>query len=356
MALPQYNVTPLHMDELPTDNKFSAIPPTLRSFQRPESQPYQLGSYSHPPPPPQPVYQHYPSSQQMYYPPPQQQYHPVPQQMYYPPQQQYSQPLPQQVYYPPPQQQYQPPPQQVYYPPPQQQYPSVPQQKPSFPELGKPFEIISPTAGDNQEKHMPPERFPGLYHKQWDTPSENSENNIPSFQSFKDLQSLPGLDDMDPKKTIKQEISNLYHSIQMTKTHEIQNPKLSIFKAVVDPLTSGPDVKYLVAIVPTRFSEPLGTTVPLADLDWINFQTRSTMKPNEEFGGFKLRPQTYAIPKQSILHSRIKCEHEDDKKWTYKSKHVPAVIEILIQKENESFAQEGTIISALELFQTIVKV
>jgi hypothetical protein len=197
-----------------------------------------------------------------------------------------------------------------------------------------------------------PERFPNLYNKQWEN-SKDQSPSVPSFQSFKDLEQLG---DMNPKQTVKQEIANMYKGIQMTKTHEIQNPKLSIFKAVIDPLTSSPDVKYIVAIVPTRFSEPLGSVVPLSNLDWINFQTRSTMKPSDEFNGYKLRPQQYSIPKQSVLHSRIKCEHEDDKKWTYKSANVPVTVEIIIQKENESFAQEGTIISALELFQTIIKV
>jgi hypothetical protein len=160
--------------------------------------------------------------------------------------------------------------------------------------------------------------------------------------------------DMNPKSKVRNAISELYNGIVFTKVSETSAPSLSIYKAVVEPNTSSPDVKYLVAIVPNAEAVPLGVEKRLNELNWISFQTRATLDPQVEFGGFRLRPQRYTIPANSVLHDRIKCVSETPKKWIYTSNNLPIQLEVLVQKENESFAQEGTVIACLEMYQTII--
>jgi hypothetical protein len=196
------------------------------------------------------------------------------------------------------------------------------------------------------QTELSPQRFPQLYNQQWKT--EVIDDVFDSSIVGKQLQNG------DMKSQIRSAISELYKGIIMTKVQEISNPKLSIYKAVVEPLTSSPEVRYLVAFVPNINNEQLGSQIRLSELNWINFQTRSTLHPEKEFNGHSLQPQTYSITSNNILHDRIKCVNEGTDKWSYVPHSVDLKIDIIIQKENENFATEGTIISALELFQTIV--
>ena len=140
----------------------------------------------------------------------------------------------------------------------------------------------------------------------------------------------------------------------MTKIVDMPEHNISIYKAVINPQTSSPEVKYVVVIAPLNSSIPVGTSTPLSELDWVNFQTRSTSEPEKEFNNLRLKPQTYEIPSNNILHERIKCVSELKTKWIYECKTLPLKLEILIEKEDENFASEGTIIGALELFQTTI--
>ncbi len=402
---PKHGITKLQIDDLPSENSFSNLAPSLHSYPtRPQINPqHSLQRSTSLYPPSQPIQQQYYPQQQMaqpiqpqYYPPqqmispsqpqyypPQQMVQPI-QQQYYPPQQMISPPQPQ--YYSQ-QQPIQPiqPVQPQYYPQPQQPiyFSQHPQQivNPSpvyYPQLNKQFEIIPQPQNvgrssvnplemqnngtyqinykqkqqvENENKHLQPHRFPDLYNKQWKGEViEDVIENTPKLPN-----GLPKLETIgNMKQKIRNAIRDLYSNIVMTKTHDVPNHNLSVFKAVVEPLTSGPDVKYLVAIAPSVYNIDIGTQVKLSEIDWINFQTRSTMNPEKEFNELHLQPQRYQVPQDNILHDRIKCVNETETKWIYNTQNIPVQIEILIQKENENFAQEGTIIGALELFQTIL--
>jgi hypothetical protein len=411
---PKHGITKLQIDDLPSENSFSNLAPSLNSYPtRPQINPQHSLQRSTPLyPPVQPQY--YPQQQMVppvqsvqpqYY--PQQQMVPPVQPQYYSQQPQYyPQPVQPQYY---PQQQMVPTIQSVqpqYYPPQQmvqpvqQQYHSQPQQpiyfsqhpqqivnpvQPQYyPQLNKQFEIIpqsqtqSQNVGrtvnsplemqnngsyllnpkqkqqvENANKNVQPHRFPDLYNSQWKGAEviEDVMENTPKLSN-----GLPKLETIgNMKQKIRNAIRDLYSNIVMTKTHDVPTHRLSVYKAVVEPLTSGPDVKYLVAIAPnTTFNVDIGTQLKLSEIDWINFQTRSTMNPEKEFNELHLQPQRYQVPQDNILHDRIKCVNETDTKWIYTSQNIPVQIEVLVQKENENFAQEGTIIGALELFQTIL--
>jgi hypothetical protein len=399
---PKHGITKLQIDDLPSENSFSNLAPSLNSYPtRPQINPQHSLQKSNPIYQPQPQYynqqsiqqpQYYPPqqiSQPQYYPPQQigqpvyyhlppgqtpfQQYQTYNQSQYYP--QQPIQPIVQPQYYP--QQPIQPMVQPPYYP----QQPIQPMVQPQYPQLNKQFEIIpQPQSNinrinnnpleiqnngsylqnhkqkqqiENTNKNLQPHRFPDLYNNQWKGAEviEDVIENTPKLSN-----GLPKLETIgNMKQKIRNAIRDLYSNITMTKTHDVPSHRLSVFKAVVEPLTSGPDVKYLVAIAPnTNFNIDIGTQVRLSEIDWINFQTRSTMNPEKEFNELHLQPQRYQVPQDNILHDRIKCVNETESKWVYNTQNIPVQIEVLVQKENENFAQEGTIIGALELFQTIL--
>jgi len=397
---PKHGITKLQIDDLPSENTFSNLPPSLNSYPtRPQITPqhslqkstpiYQSQNqyypqqsiqhvqpvqpqYYHPQQIGQPQYQtHQQIQQPMYYHlPPLQQRNMQHQQMHH--QQMLNQNIQPQYY---PQQQMIQPVQPQYYPQQQMIQPVQPQ----YPPLNKQFEIIPQSNTgrsdinpleiqnngsyslnhkqkqqvENGNKNIQPQRFPDLYNSQWKA-AEVIEDVIENTQKLSN--GLPKLETIgNIKQKIRNAIRDLYSNIIMTKTHDVPTHNLSVYKAVVEPLTSGPDVKYIVAIAPnTSFNIDIGTQVKLSEIDWINFQTRSTMNPEKEFNDLFLQPQRYQVPQDNILHDRIKCVNELDTKWIYNSQNIPIQIEVLIQKENENFAQEGTIIGALELFQTIL--
>jgi hypothetical protein len=152
--------------------------------------------------------------------------------------------------------------------------------------------------------------------------------------------------------SVRNAISDLYDGFIMTKTHDVQG--YGIYKAIVDSMSGNDSIKYIVAIVPSDSSVYVGSQIYLSTLPWVSFQTRVTTKPKHEFSGFTLQPQRYSIKRDSILMDKIKIASEQDTKHIYIPDHLPLRIEILIQKEGESFAQEGIVVSALELFQTVL--
>jgi hypothetical protein len=157
----------------------------------------------------------------------------------------------------------------------------------------------------------------------------------------------------NPLQSIREAISDLYLGFIMTKTHSTDG--YGIYKATVSSLSGNDFIRYLVAIVPNDHQVQLGTQVYLSSLPWICFQTRRTKFPKKEFAGYDLSPQSYSIRRtEGPLMDKISLASEQETKHIYIPHHLPLRIEILIQKEGESFAQESLLISALELFQTIL--
>jgi hypothetical protein len=156
----------------------------------------------------------------------------------------------------------------------------------------------------------------------------------------------------DPIRTFREAIADLYDGFIMTKVSTSQG--YGIYKAKIDSLSGNDTIKYIVAIVPNDTLVDIGSNIYLSGLPWINFQTRTTRKPKSEFGGFDLNGQQYSIKRDTILYDKIKLASEQETKHVYIPDHLPITVELLIQKEDESFCKEGMVITALELFQTII--
>jgi hypothetical protein len=151
---------------------------------------------------------------------------------------------------------------------------------------------------------------------------------------------------------IRQKINNMYANFLMTKTD--QHGPYGIYKALVDSLTTG-DSKYVVAIVPNDQS-PIGIGRLLSVLQWICFQTRTTDNLAQEFHNLEVYPQFYSITSANNVSDTINLLDERKSHYLYRPENLPLKIEILKLKETDTFAERGTVTSALELYQTVLTI
>jgi hypothetical protein len=160
---------------------------------------------------------------------------------------------------------------------------------------------------------------------------------------------------VDEKQHIRKAFNDLYKGVVMTKTNEWnQEPYgvYGIYKARLASYTMGDD-NIIIAIVPND-ELPLGTRKLIDSLSWISFQTRTMTNIKKDLNGFNLPIQSYMIKGDNILNDRIKVVKETSTKYVYNTSNLPLKVEILKVNEDDSFSEEGTIISALEVFQTVI--
>jgi len=160
---------------------------------------------------------------------------------------------------------------------------------------------------------------------------------------------------VDEKSYIRKAFSDLYKGIVMIKTNEYnQEPYgvYGIYKARLNSYTMG-DNNIIIAIVPED-DLPLGTRKLIDSLEWVSFQTRVMTSVKKDLNGFNLPMQSYMIKGDNILNDRIKAIKETKTKMIYTTSNLPLKVEILKLNEDDSFSEEGSVMSALEVFQTIV--
>ena len=108
--------------------------------------------------------------------------------------------------------------------------------------------------------------------------------------------------------------------------------------------------RYLILIT-TKDENQIGAMFTFDDIKWESLQTRST---NSEFdcGSF-----TYMPSKKAPYSSRIYLEERQDKRTTYTNKDYPLSLCLLhTGKSKYEYPNLGTISSALETWQTIIKI
>jgi hypothetical protein len=162
---------------------------------------------------------------------------------------------------------------------------------------------------------------------------------------------------VDEKAYIRKAFNELYKGVIMTKTNEWnQEPYgiYGIYKARLNSYTMG-DNNIIIAIVPED-DLPLGTRKLIDSLEWVSFQTRVMTNVKKDLNGFNLPIQNYMIKGDSILNDRIKAIKETNTKMVYSTSNLPLKVEILKINEDDTFSEEGSIISALEVFQTVITI
>jgi hypothetical protein len=106
------------------------------------------------------------------------------------------------------------------------------------------------------------------------------------------------------------------------------------------------DFRYLVVVVPNSIAEK--DECPLSDLHWESIQTRISTTD------YRLKSQSYVPRRLLSLNKSIKrIQTQNDQEYIYSVEDLPIRVQLLPQK-NTVYQNDGTLIRALETFQTIV--
>jgi len=107
--------------------------------------------------------------------------------------------------------------------------------------------------------------------------------------------------------------------------------------------------RYLILFV-ERDVNMFKTTKNMVELEWISLQTRTLEDQHD------LKPYTYNARNMPPLTQKINIKTQNEKQSTYNAESFPLVITLLHTRKNNSFQYQpsGTIVSALETFQTII--
>ena len=136
-----------------------------------------------------------------------------------------------------------------------------------------------------------------------------------------------------------------FGDLTMTKIKDVQD--YSMYVAKIRCMLSI-EHRYVIIFV-NNDKLPLGNTDQLRNFRWINLQTRSL--PDNH----SVNPQTYRPRRMPELMDKIHLESKSPKSYIYHSEKYPIVITLLAKKSGEMEYQPlGTIVSALETFNTII--
>lgn len=156
------------------------------------------------------------------------------------------------------------------------------------------------------------------------------------------------IDNYDPfKDNIYKMFSDYFNNPTMIKIKDINNHSMYLCKLYC---LLNRECRYIIALTEKNFVSP-GTPEELKTLNWISLQTRTL---SDDFHidtthGY----QALAEGPLNVVIEKINTTKEAS---TYTCKDIPITITLLHTTKNtaESYQQKGTIILALETFQTII--
>jgi hypothetical protein len=123
--------------------------------------------------------------------------------------------------------------------------------------------------------------------------------------------------------------------------------KFSVYMARLQCLLLN-EQRYIVALVP-RDRFPPTHRQPLGNLHWLSLQIRNL----EE--GPDIAPQSYNMKRTAEFQRRIKVSTRNEDVTTYTIDDLPVQLSLLHTRGNEyEYPNEGSLISALETFRTVV--
>ena len=151
----------------------------------------------------------------------------------------------------------------------------------------------------------------------------------------------------DPSKNhIYEAFTDYFNNPVLTKIKNVD--KYTVYMARIHAML-GNAYRYLVIFV-ERDVNMFGTTKKMGELTWISLQTRTLEDQHN------LKPHTYQAAQKPPLNQKINIQDRNEKQSTYHSTDFPLVITLLHTRKNNSYQYQptGTIVSALETFQTII--
>lgn len=150
----------------------------------------------------------------------------------------------------------------------------------------------------------------------------------------------------DPdKEKIYGLITEYFNKPVMTKIKDVETYSMYMCKMYC-LLTN--ECRYLVAFS-LRDSTPLNSLSPLSDIKWVSFQTRTLEDKHE------LDTHGYQPKRIDALNKMIKKESVNKDSTVYTCPDIPCIsISLLHTKSVKEYSDSGTVLTALETYQTII--
>jgi hypothetical protein len=151
----------------------------------------------------------------------------------------------------------------------------------------------------------------------------------------------------DPSKnSVYEAFTEYFGNPVLTKIKNVDN--YSVYMTRIHAML-GNAFRYLILFV-DRDVNMFKTTKNMAELEWISLQTR-TLEDRHD-----LKSHAYNARQMPPLTQKIKIQTQNEQQSTYIAESFPLVVTLLHTRKNNSFQYQpmGTIVSALETFQTII--
>lgn len=154
------------------------------------------------------------------------------------------------------------------------------------------------------------------------------------------------VDDYNPhREKVYPLFSSYFNDPTMTKIKNIDN--YSVYVAKLHSLLII-EFRYIIAII-YKDNKNIGYTTKLSNLHWETLQTRTLPEDH------KIAFHTYIPSRVPYLDHKIKLIHQDETQYKYRTENLPVIVTLLPKtKGHLEYNKEGTIINAIETYQTII--
>lgn len=146
------------------------------------------------------------------------------------------------------------------------------------------------------------------------------------------------------KESICADFTRYFGNPAMTKIKDVDS--CSVYMAKLNTQL-GIEYRYIVAVVKLDTFKP-GTAVFLGGMEWLSLQTR-TLSDNHDIAVHSYIPQ-----RLKELERKISLVSRDEKSYKYTVEGLPLVVTLLPRSKSLDYASNGTLITALETYSTVI--
>lgn len=150
--------------------------------------------------------------------------------------------------------------------------------------------------------------------------------------------------DIYNKNNIYELFVNYFNNPKMFKIKDVE--QLSIYMAKTYCLLSR-ECRYII-VIDNKNYEKVMSFKRLNEIEWISLQTRTL------FDNHDLPSHSYVTTKNTPLNCDIFLKDKNNNSINYYCKKYPINVELLYTEKNNEYQKEGTLISAIETYQTII--
>jgi hypothetical protein len=152
----------------------------------------------------------------------------------------------------------------------------------------------------------------------------------------------------DPSKNhVYEAFVEYFNNPVLTKIKNVS--EFTVYMARIHSML-GNSYRYLILFVP-RDVNVTGEEKVMKELEWVSLQTRTLEDQHD------LKKHSYNARQLKELTKKIRIDTRSEKQSIYKVDDYPLTVTLLHTRKNNTYQYQpiGTIVSALETFQTIIK-